>query len=61
MFSFSESNLLKMFGLIFGASIVTVFFGVTGIGILIWGIVKRVRSCKKGEQATPAVTGRPLC
>jgi hypothetical protein len=61
VFSFSESNLLKMFGLIIGASIVTVFFGVTAIGILMWGIVKRVRSYKEGEQVTPAVTGRPLC
>jgi len=61
VFSFSESNLLKMFGLIFGGSIVTVVFGVTGIGITIWDIVKLVRSCKKGEQVTPAVSGRPLC
>jgi len=59
VFSFSESNLLKMFGLIFGGSIVAVIFGVTGFGITIWGIVKLVRSSKKGEQVAPVNAGEP--
>jgi hypothetical protein len=59
VFSFSESNLLKMFGLILGGSILAVIIGITGFGITIWGIVKLMRSSKKGEQVASADAVEP--
>lgn len=50
IFSFGESGLLKMFGLIIGGFGLSMLVGISGFGIIIWGIVKLVRGNKKGEQ-----------
>ena len=48
VFSLSESNLLKMIGIILGGSVLAIILGFAGFGIAVWGIVKLVRSNKKG-------------
>lgn len=50
IFSFSESGLLKMFGLFFGGFGCSMLVGISGFGIIIWGIVKLVGEHKKVEQ-----------
>jgi hypothetical protein len=44
IFSFARSNLLIMIGLIAGGSILALPIGFAGIGILIWGIIKRSKA-----------------
>ncbi len=46
VFSFSQSGLLKMFGLIFGGIGLSLLVAFAGVGLLIWGIVKLVRANK---------------
>ena len=48
VFSFAESNLLKMLGPIFGGFVLSMVFALAGLGIIAWGIVKLVRF-KKGH------------
>ena len=43
IFSFSRSRLLKFFLFIIGGVGASVIFGLTGLGLIIWGIVKLVR------------------
>jgi hypothetical protein len=46
IFSFSQSDLFKIVGRIFAGAGVAVLFGFTGIGIMVWGIVKLTNSGK---------------
>ncbi|HEY5042390.1 MAG TPA: hypothetical protein VIK53_10345 [Verrucomicrobiae bacterium] len=46
IFSFSKSNLLKMFGIIMGGVGFSMLVGIIGIGLVIWGILKLVRASK---------------
>lgn len=46
IFSFSQSDFFKLFGRIFAGAGVAVLFGFTGIGIMVWGIVKLTNSSK---------------
>ena len=50
IFSFAQSGLLAMFGLILGGFGLSMILSLSGIGLTIWGIVKLVRSKKKSEQ-----------
>lgn len=43
IFSFSKSGLLKIFLFIVGGFGASVVFGLAGLGLLVWGIVKLVR------------------
>lgn len=43
IFSFSKSGLLKMFLFIIGGVAASILAGLTGLGLIIWGIVKLVR------------------
>jgi hypothetical protein len=47
IFSFSQSGLLKMFGLIAGGFGLSMLTGLVGFGLIIWGVVKLVRGSKK--------------
>jgi hypothetical protein len=49
IFSFSQSGLLRIFGLILGGFGLSVIVAVGGIGLVIWGSVKLVRANRKGE------------
>ncbi|GHB92575.1 hypothetical protein [Cerasicoccus arenae] len=49
VFSFSQSGLMKMFGLIFGGFGLSMLLAISGAGISIWGIVKLVKNDKKSE------------
>lgn len=49
IFSFSQSGLLIMFGLIFGAAGLGMIVSLAGLGLIIWGIVTLVRSSRRGE------------
>ena len=51
IFSFSESGLLKMIGLFLGGFGLSMLVAFSGIGTIIWGIVKLVREKRKGENA----------
>jgi hypothetical protein len=53
IFSFAESGLLKMLGLILGGFGLSLLVGISGFGIIIWGIVKLARANRKGEQNSP--------
>lgn len=46
VFSFSRSDLLLMFGMIFGGLALSMLIGFSGFGLTIWGIVKLVQSKK---------------
>ena len=48
IFSFSQFRFLKMFGLIFGGAGLAIVTGLTGFGLIIYGVVKLVRSNKSG-------------
>lgn len=43
IFSFSQSGLLKIFSMIIGGVGLSMMIAVTGIGLIIWGIVKLAR------------------
>jgi hypothetical protein len=47
--SFSQSGLLRMFGLILGGFGLSMIVAIGGIGLIIWGILKLVRANRKGE------------
>lgn len=49
IFSFGRSGLLKMFVLILGGVGLSILVSMGGVGIGIWGIVKLVKSNKKGS------------
>jgi hypothetical protein len=49
IFSFSQSRLLKMLGLILGGSALFMLFCLGGIGLIVWGISKLARSNRKNE------------
>ena len=49
IFSFSQSGLLKMFGLIFGGFGLSIIVAIAGLGLIVWGIVKIVRANRRGE------------
>lgn len=49
VFSFARSRLLMMIGRIAGGFLFSMLFGLGGLGMVVWGIVKLVRSNKKGE------------
>lgn len=44
IFSFSQSGLLKMFGLILGAVGLSLITALAGLALIVWGIVKLTRS-----------------
>ena len=50
VFSFSESGILKLLGLIFGGFGLSILLALAGVGISILGIIKLVMNNKKGEQ-----------
>ncbi len=50
IFSFSQSGIMKILGLIFGGFGLSMLMALAGIGVSIWGIVKLVKNKKKGEQ-----------
>lgn len=52
IFSFARSDLFKMFGLMFGGLGLSMAATVVGIGIVIWGIVKLVKSSQKVPSQT---------
>lgn len=52
IFSFSQSGLLKMFGLILGGAAISALIAIGGIVLAIWGIVKVVKPNQKGEPAS---------
>ena len=50
VFSFSESGIIKMLGLIFGGFGLSMLLALAGVGISIWGTIKLVMNNRKGEQ-----------
>lgn len=52
VFSFSESDMMKMLGRIFVGSAVSMVLALAGVGISIWGIVKLVQNNKKDDGAS---------
>lgn len=44
IFSFSQSRILKIFGLVAAGLILSMIVGLLGIGIIVWGIIKTARS-----------------
>ena len=52
IFSFSQSDFLKMFGLFVGGWCFSMFIGISGIGLTIYGVIKLIKSNKKSSQAT---------
>ena len=50
VFSFSESGIMKMLGLIFGGFGLSMLLALAGVGISIWGTIKLVMNNRKGEQ-----------
>jgi hypothetical protein len=51
--SFARSGLLKVFGLILGGVGLSMLIGMAGIGLIIWGIIKLVRSNKTEPRPPP--------
>lgn len=49
IFSFSQSGLLVMFGLIVGGFGLSMIVAIAGLGLIVWGIVKLVRVNRRGE------------
>ena len=60
IFSFSRSILLAMFGLILGGFGLSMILGLSGVALLIWGIVKLVRSNRESEPSAEAMGYRRL-
>jgi len=56
--SFSQSGLLKMFGLILGGELLSSLVAISGIGLVVWGIVKLVKTNRKHARCT-APNGGP--
>jgi hypothetical protein len=50
IFSFSQSGLLKMFGLILVGGFLSVLAALCGFGLIVWGTIKLVKSKKNGER-----------
>ncbi|WDE96839.1 hypothetical protein PQO03_02545 [Lentisphaera profundi] len=50
VFSFSQSDILLMIGLIFGGCALSMILGFTGFGIAVWGVVQLIQSNKKPIQ-----------
>ena len=51
VFSFSQSDFLKIMGLFLGGFVVTMVLALTGIGIVVWGIVRLVRANAESKQS----------
>jgi hypothetical protein len=50
VFSFSQSGIMKVLGLIFGGFGLSLLLAIAGVGFSIWGIIKLVQNNKKSEQ-----------
>ncbi len=48
VFSFSEDGVLKMLGLVFAGFAASMLLALTGVGVVVWGIVKLVRNSGEG-------------
>ena len=59
IFSFSQSGLLRMFGLIFGGFGLSMLVALAGLGLIVWGIVKLVRTDRRSEPSAPLKVARP--
>ncbi len=44
IFCFAKSELLRMFGQILGGFVLSMLVAVAGIGVIIWGVIKRVQA-----------------
>ncbi len=54
VFSFSQSGITKIVGLVFAGFGFSMLFAAAGLGLSIWGIVKMTKEKKLGEQSTGA-------
>jgi hypothetical protein len=59
IFSFSQSGLLMMFGLVLGGAGLAIVVSAAGIGLIIWGIVTRARANQSGEPRSAANAPSP--
>lgn len=48
IFSFSQSGLLRIFGLVFGGFALSAMIAVAGLGLIIWGIVRLAKANRRG-------------
>ena len=59
IFSFSQATFVKKLKRIFGGIILAFLAGLSGIGLVIWGVVKSTRARQRGDQESPEVPEMP--